>query len=852
MRRIALLCGVLLAFSLAAVAHAHELLLFDHPVPSRSAAAPPSPVINAGGEGAEWELINTIPTGNPHSDLDFFTVKGDTYASVGTLGVGPNAGGQNIIRLTENGAVKPSYVSGHPSAACASATTSATGLQHDVEATPKGDAFQQQANPFIARGDVQLLVDATDASGRCHDNGTFGAQSAPNGGLEIIDVTDLSAPKEIALINHIGNAHTVNVDPKRPHIAFDVTQDGVSVGANGLRSNETDGSTSNALDGFELIDMSSCMNFPAGTTIDQKRKACRPKVYRYRYPEARMATSHVYPNNLQSCHELEIYPDDRIACASITATVLLDISGAFDNNGTPNNYTDDKPRGTPLPCRIRESSSQNLPPGLKTGAPITDCVTGSVGGKDQPLRVSEWKKIGSPSLEGVRWLGTVPHMGFDATQNIVLGPFDAPRDIVAAHESEISASGKYVLTSDERGGGVVPGGASCSTSPGPDYAKGNGGIHFFPIENFRTNTPLKTDQAHALWAKQKNNQPAVYRAPIHTQPQSTICTAHVFQQIPGQNRVFMGYYSQGTHVFDFTENEDGTVTFREAGWFIPANANTWTSHVFKTQRNADGTFTYWGATGDGILPGSGRGAIDIYKVTLPPPPTPAGPRAPGTPDYPLSRIRGVENSGPAPSCTGTAAFERTSVRGRGRALTFSYENRGNAPVSVDLFRESRGRRIGQLRVGQARSGSSRFRFTRRIADGHYFARFTTRAANGGRDVRRVALQRRRGRWLVRSPFYRREACALAWSTKLSKSVFGGSKRTPLGISFLLGQNSDVTVEVRQRGRLIQRFPKRAYPHSRTIRLQTTARSARRGDVQVIIRAERPNRTQTVTLTARKL
>src|SRR5688500_2087978 len=326
MRRIALLLGALLALSLAAVASAHELELFDHPVPSRSSAAPPSPVINAGGENAEWELVNTIPTGNPHSDLDFFTVKGDTYASVGTLGVGPNAGGQNIVRLTENGVIKPSYVSGHPSAACASATTSATGLQHDVEATPKGDAFQQQPNPFIARGDAQLLVDATDASGRCHDNGTFGAQAAPNGGLEIIDITDLAAPKEIALINHIGNAHTVNVDPKRPHIAFDVTQDGVAVCPDGTqkgkRDNEVDcttgaASTSTQLDGFEVLDLSSCMNFPAGTTVAQKRERCRPQVYRYRYPEPRMAQSHVYPNSLQSCHELEIYPDDRVTCASI-------------------------------------------------------------------------------------------------------------------------------------------------------------------------------------------------------------------------------------------------------------------------------------------------------------------------------------------------------------------------------------------------------------------------------------------------------------------------------------------------------------------------------------------------------
>src|SRR3712207_9488115 len=100
MRRVAPLLGALVAFCAAAVASAHEVALFDHPVPSRSATTPPSPVILAGGDGADWEMVATIPTGNPHSDLDFFTVKGDTYMSAGTLGVGPNAGGQNTFRLT--------------------------------------------------------------------------------------------------------------------------------------------------------------------------------------------------------------------------------------------------------------------------------------------------------------------------------------------------------------------------------------------------------------------------------------------------------------------------------------------------------------------------------------------------------------------------------------------------------------------------------------------------------------------------------------------------------------------------------------------------------------------------------
>jgi hypothetical protein len=850
MRRFIAVPLALVALLLAtAVALGHDGL-FDHPVPTRAEpAGPVSSQVNAGGDGAQWELVTTIPTGNPHSDLDFFTVGGDTYMTAGTLGVGPNAGGQNIFRLTEGGAVKPSYVTGHPSAACPGLFTSATGLQHDVEATPKGTAFQQQPNPFIARGDAQLLIDATDATGRCHDNGNFGA-GAPNGGLEIIDVTNPAAPKEIALTSHIGNAHTVNVDPKRPHIAFDITQDGVSVDpATGQRVNEADGSTSNALDGFELLDLSSCMNFPAGTTIEQKRARCRPEVYRYRYPEARMAASHTYPNNLQSCHEVEIYPDDRLACASITATLLFDLAGAFDDRGTPNDFTDDKPRGTPLPCKVRESTS---PPGggLRTRAPIVDCVTGTRAGRDQPLRVSEWKKIGSPSLEGVRWIGTVPHMGIAGTDTIANAPIDAKNDVLAAHESELSQSGRFVMTSDERGGGVVPGGASCT--PGADNERGNGGVHFYPVSAFTQNVPMTTERAHALYAKTSKGGKAIYRANIRTGPQGSFCTAHVFQQIPGQNRIFMGWYSQGTQVFDFTENADGTVDFREAGWFTPENANTWVSHVFKVERNRDGTFTYWGAASDGILPGSGRGAIDIYKVTLPPAPIPFGGPAPGTPEYPLSSTASQGR------CATTTAFDAASVARRGRrGLRFGFSRRGSAPVAVDLFRQSAGRRVlGERRVKRFTRRSRSFTWDgrgRRIRDGFYVARFTTTTARGASDVRRVALLRRRGRWSVRPQFYRRESCRLLAAAKLTRPVFGGRSQRALGISFNLRRAGEVAVDVRQRGRVIARFPKRAYVAGRTIRLRLgAARVRRRGDVTVTLRATRTGAAETQTLTARRL
>ena len=861
MRSLVLAFAAALALALAAVASAHQL---DH-APQGMNSPPNEPlssVINAGGEDAEWELVTTIATGNPHSDLDFFTVGQDTFMSAGSLGVAPNRGGQTIVRLTKDGVVEPEYVAGHPSAACPGIFTSATGLQHDVEATPKGDAFQQQPNLHIAKGNAQLLLDSTDGTGRCHDNGSsFGASGAPQGGIEIIDVTDPAQPKEIGLISHIGNAHTVNVDPKRPHIAFDVTQDGVTNDpATGLRNNETPGSTSNALDGFEMIDLSSCMNLGA-MTIDQKRDACKPQVYRYRYPEARMATSHVYPNNLQSCHELEIYPDDRVACASITSTILFDLSSAFDDNGTPADFTDDKPRGEPLPCSVRESSSPGDPDGLRTGADVTDCVNGVVAGQVVPnsLRVSNWKVNGAPSLQGVEWLGTVPHMGIAGTDTIVTGPRDSKTDVLAAHESEFSQSGRYVITSDERGGGVVPGGASCS--PGVDNIRGNGGLHFYPVENFTKATPLTTEQADKLHALTPDGEKAVYRAEIHTQPQGSVCTAHVFQQIPGQNRIFMGWYSQGTQVFDFIEHDDGTVEFKPTGWFTPENANTWTSHVFKAQQNPDGTFTYWGATGDGILPGTGRSAIDIWKVTLPPAPEPAGGKQPGTPEFPESLIPGVENERAqrefaAGGCASNTAFTRADVQPRGRGLEFLFDRQGGAPVTVDLFRASRGRRVGDKLVRRFANRSASFRWLGGGADlrnGTYHVRFTTRTANGGRDVRRAALLRRRGRFFPRPAFYRRVPCGLVETFKLTRPVFGGRTKKRLGISFRLNQTADVAISIRQGGRQVSAFEERSYPAGRTIRLRLAARHVpRRGNVRVVMKATRPGRSVSQALRARKL
>jgi hypothetical protein len=840
LRTVVLALFTLLALPASAVAgHGLDKLL-DHPAPLAPAPAQANPAFQAQPAGA-WQLLGSIPTGNPHSDLDFFTQGGNTFASVGTLATGPNRGGQTIVQLTTGDAITPKIVGAAPTASCFSSPVETLSLQHDVEATPKGKAILNTFNPLVDARDAQLIVDATDGAGRCHDQGTLGVQSAPNGGLEIIDVTNPAQPATIGLTSHIGEAHTVNIDPKRPHIAYAVTSDQVTVNAQGVRSNET--GTSKNLDGFEVVDLSSCMNFPADTSVEVKRTSCNPQVFRYRYPTPQIGLGHTDRANIFGCHELEVYPDDRLVCGGGTAMIAFDMSGAFDDRGTPDNYTDDKPRGTPLPCFRRDSSSARLPapgaPSFFTQAKVVDCDNGGADGK-QPLRVSEWLKIGSPSLEGVRHIGSAHHEGgTDQGQNSEFLPSE---DVIFDHEAELTQSGNFVFVSDERGGGVLPPGATCGGQGQNVNTRGNGGLSFYRVDKLSTSLPANAEAAYAAYARTPDGNKAIYRAPIRTGAQATICTAHVFQQIPGQNRIFMGWYSQGTQVIDFTENPDGTISFKEVGSFIPAGANQWVSHIFKAQQNPDGTFTYFGAAGDFRVSEGGRNTIDVYRVTLPAPPTPA----PGPGVLP-ARLRGTTVTDPqtgervrvgrdgsgslgAPRCvanrTITSATARTS-RGRLR-LGF----RSQAPVTVDLFRQSAGSRIIGERlvrrfanVRRTISFNGRDRRGRRLGDGIYVARFTARGANGQKDSRRVALLRRNGRFSLLPSYSGRDGCGAIRSFKLERPVFGGSTNRALNLSFRVGAQSTASVTVRRGNRVVRTSRARSYAPGRTHRLRFTVKRA---------------------------
>lgn len=577
--------------------------------------APTASTTISGGEGAVWEVFTSLNSANPHSDLDYFRVDGDYYMAAGTLAIGPNEGGQVIYRLTVDGELDPSFVSAHGSAACITDPSAALALQHDVEVTPKGDVlFNTDWRGLASRARPQLLLDATDAPGRCHDQGPLVALAAagfeqPPGGLEIVDITDLENPVEIHLTSHIGEAHTVNVDPQRPHIAYTSTSDTVSI-ANRPDVRDPSRSEQTDLDGFEIVDLSSCMYFPEGTDVATKRARCRPQVYRYR-PDPDWVRGTYASGTAGACHELELQPNDRLTCASLTGTVLLDMSGAFDDNGTPEDYSDDTVRGEPLPCSVRASASDELG-AFATGALVTDCVLGQNG---QPLTMGGWLEIGAPTVEGIELIGFVNHAGNNGRP--------PAEDVAISHEAELTHSGKFLLVSDERGGGALPPDATCptpTTNAGND--NGNGGVHAYAVDRLFRSYPgggeaasaeALAELADAAYARTPDGAKAVYRATPRVSG-GTFCTAHVFQQIPGQNRIFMGWYSQGTQVVDYIEHEDGSFEWRETAWWVPEGGTQWVSHIFAFEENSDGSYTYWGTSADIT-----REAVDVYSVTLPAP-----------------------------------------------------------------------------------------------------------------------------------------------------------------------------------------------------------------------------------------
>ncbi len=592
----------------------------DHTAPGAALspieAQPGSPALTA-GEGT-WKFIGNVGPMEA-TDLEYFTKGGVTYVSGGTLGQAPTRTpgfvGQRIVQLTDNAGqvAAPKLVADHGSAHCevtAASAAGTTGLQHDVQAVPSVE--------------TELLIDTTDAAGRCHDT--------PGGGMEILDVSGLGTDgfevREIGLIRFNGTTHTVTADVKRPGILYN----------NGAEFGTGTGKDAIAQAWVDVVDVRSCMGL-TGKTLDQKRAACRPTATRFPY-QPEWTSKKLADGTLTepaSCHDITAR-DDRLYCAALNASLILDISGVLDASG--------KVAGTPLPCTLID--------GTRTTAKVTDCAFKPAGATTTaPPTAAEaikaYADMGRPAATGIRFLGTFNHPGRNCspvpattcnTNTVVRSDLE----VAVSHEADPTPDPKHMLVTDERGGGIVPPGATCA--PGLDNPVGNGGIHVYDI----------SDPAKIVHVKAPDGSPAVYIGTSPT-PSPTFCTVHVIEQVPGEARIVAAYYDGGTKIVDYAIDEAGAWTFKEVAAYRLPGANTWASEVFKTQDNPDGTRTYFfTSTSFGLGEGTARG-IDVFSwtgvpnplkaasVAQPPAAPPAGnPPPPAAPPSPPSG--GLPATGP--------------------------------------------------------------------------------------------------------------------------------------------------------------------------------------------------------------
>lgn len=219
---------------------------------------------------------------------------------------------------------------------------------------------------------------------------------------------------------------------------------------------------------------------------------------------------------------------------------------------------------------------------------------------------------------------------------------------------------------------------------------------------------------------------------------------------------------------------------------------------------------------------------------------------------------GTAGGGTAPAtCEIVSGFRSVAVRPRGRGLRFAFARRSPAPVQVDVFRQSIARSVLGNRLVARFSRRAGFtwsgRGTRsRVGDGFYFARLRIRTPGGRVAERRVALQRRGGRFRLRPGFDRAPACGLLLAYKLERSVFGGRDNRALSVAFRLNRRARVTVDVLRGGRIVRRLGTSTRNGAITHRVRLTSERLRRGDYVIRVTAVAGGERAVERLTARRL
>ena len=180
-------------------------------------------------------------------------------------------------------------------------------------------------------------------------------------------------------------------------------------------------------------------------------------------------------------------------------------------------------------------------------------------------------------------------------------------------------------------------------------------------------------------------------------------------------------------------------------------------------------------------------------------------------------------------------------------------------MRVDLFQVSKGRRvlrehlIARLNSRNAITWNGRRQRGRhRPTNGYYFARFRVKTPSGFTRYKRVPLRRRHGRWTKQRQFFGTEKCGLLRQVKLTRMVFGGSNRAPLGASFLVSKRTRVVVAVFRGKKRVARYVTKRASNRRIRHVRIKRGVKRRGLYRVRITVGRGAKAERATLYSRRI
>ena len=312
---------------------------------------------------------------------------------------------------------------------------------------------------------------------------------------------------------------------------------------------------------------------------------------------------------------------------------------------------------------------------------------------------------------------------------------------------------------------------------------------FMVFDTTRASAQGSWTQTDEIWPQNGNYTDDSGRG----QTQILGCSAHWFEEHPtfkNGGMVALAEYEQGTRFLQVTP--EGTIV--QLGYALPIGGSTSAPH--------------WGPDGRTVYAIDYTRGLDVlrYDGPLVVPDEqgnverPAEVVAPG--EKPAAELKAESASaqgqspsqtGPPAACGSNLGFSRVSARGNRIAVL----RRQNRPFSVEVHRQSKGRRVVARRIARLKVDRSVVHLPKRAAPGFYFARIVM-VLPGADDVRRVALRRQGGRWAVRPNHSMRGSCGIVNSFKLERTVFGGVNRVPLRIAYRLPSGVDsVSIQIKR-------------------------------------------------------